>query len=239
MITIGQLAGLAQTSVRTLHHYHQVGILPEPERDVSGYRRYGVRDLIRVLQIRNLADVGVPLADIPALLDADESERGSTFDRLDAALAEREAFVRAQRERLARVRRAQGGPPVGDHIADAWRRLTELGLSGDAIRDEVEATLLLRALTGETDAGGLLDEMYRRMDAARDLPPDDPRVDAIVDETVAYLLEHAETRARMQEQDAAGLVSESVLRAYIETLPPAVQRIVREIEERVREGLGG
>ena len=41
MLTIGQLAAYAGVTVRTVRHYHQIGLLPEPERDASGYRRYG------------------------------------------------------------------------------------------------------------------------------------------------------------------------------------------------------
>ena len=38
MLTIGQLAAYAGVTVRAVRHYHQVGLLPEPERDASGCR---------------------------------------------------------------------------------------------------------------------------------------------------------------------------------------------------------
>ncbi len=41
MLTISQLAAYAGVTVRAVRHYHQIGLLPEPERDASGYRRYG------------------------------------------------------------------------------------------------------------------------------------------------------------------------------------------------------
>lgn len=50
VLTIGRLAATAGVTVRTVRHYHQIGLLPEPERDASGYRRYGAQaavDLIR------------------------------------------------------------------------------------------------------------------------------------------------------------------------------------------------
>ena len=40
MITIGQLARYAGVTIKAVRHYHKVGLLPEPERDHSGYRRY-------------------------------------------------------------------------------------------------------------------------------------------------------------------------------------------------------
>jgi DNA-binding transcriptional MerR regulator len=39
MLTIGQLAAHAGVTVRTVRHYHAKGLLPESERDASGYRR--------------------------------------------------------------------------------------------------------------------------------------------------------------------------------------------------------
>ena len=41
MLTIGQLAAYVGVTVRAVRHYHQVGLLPEPERDASGYRSDG------------------------------------------------------------------------------------------------------------------------------------------------------------------------------------------------------
>jgi MerR family regulatory protein len=44
MLTIGQLAAYAGVTVRAVRHDHHIGLLPEPERDASGYRRYCCRD---------------------------------------------------------------------------------------------------------------------------------------------------------------------------------------------------
>ena len=38
MVTIGQLASYAGVTIRAVRHYHQVGLLPEPDRNASGYR---------------------------------------------------------------------------------------------------------------------------------------------------------------------------------------------------------
>lgn len=40
-LTIGHLAAHTGVTVRAIRHYHHIGLLPEPERDASGYRRYG------------------------------------------------------------------------------------------------------------------------------------------------------------------------------------------------------
>jgi DNA-binding transcriptional MerR regulator len=70
MLTISQLAGYAGVTVRAVRHYHQVGLLPEPERDASGYRTYDARAVVRLIRIRTLAEAGVPLGRVQELLEA-------------------------------------------------------------------------------------------------------------------------------------------------------------------------
>src|SRR5215216_4454230 len=73
MLTIGQLASYAGVTIRAVRHYHQVGLLPEPERDASGYRTYDAVAVVRLIRIRTLAEAGVPLARVQKLLDADHA----------------------------------------------------------------------------------------------------------------------------------------------------------------------
>ena len=51
VLTISQLAAYVGVTVRTVRHYSQLGLLPEPERDQSGYRRYGAEDVIRLTYV--------------------------------------------------------------------------------------------------------------------------------------------------------------------------------------------
>ena len=86
MLTIGQLAATAGVTVRTVRYYHQVGLLPEPERDASGYRRYGAQAAVDLVRIRTLADAGVPLARVDALLRARPAEFAAAIGDIDSAL---------------------------------------------------------------------------------------------------------------------------------------------------------
>ncbi|GAA3305040.1 hypothetical protein GCM10020218_105880 [Dactylosporangium vinaceum] len=56
MITIGQLAAYAGVTIKAVRHYHERGLLEEPERDASGYRRYGAEHAIALVKIRTLAE---------------------------------------------------------------------------------------------------------------------------------------------------------------------------------------
>ncbi len=67
--TIHQLADLAGVSVRTLHHYDQIGLLKPERRTPGGYRIYQHADLLRLQQILFYRELDVPLAEILDLLD--------------------------------------------------------------------------------------------------------------------------------------------------------------------------
>ena len=67
--TVRQLAKLAGVSVRTLHHYDQIGLLKPTSRTAAGYRQYGEKDLLRLQQILFFKELDVPLSEIRAILD--------------------------------------------------------------------------------------------------------------------------------------------------------------------------
>ncbi|MFU9039101.1 MULTISPECIES: MerR family transcriptional regulator [Streptomyces] len=58
MLTIGQLEAHAGVTVRAVRH-HQRGLLAEPERDASGYRRYDAQAVVELIRIKTLGDAGV------------------------------------------------------------------------------------------------------------------------------------------------------------------------------------
>lgn len=103
MLTIGQLAATAGVTVRTVRHYHHVGLLPEPERDASGYRRYRAQAAVDLIRIRTLADAGVPLARIDALLHAQPAEFAEAVSGIDAALQRKIDQLNENRRRIAEL----------------------------------------------------------------------------------------------------------------------------------------
>lgn len=85
--TVSEVAAMAGVSVRTLHHYHEIGLLRPAYVGENNYRYYGPEELLRLQQILIHRELGIPLAEIGAILDA------PGFDRLTA--------LRNQRERIA------------------------------------------------------------------------------------------------------------------------------------------
>ncbi len=110
MLTISQLAAYAGVSTRAVRHYHAKGLLPEPERDASGYRRYDASAVVELIQIRTLADAGVPLSRVQELLAADEEEFAEAIEDIDRRLR---AEIRERRAHRAARRPTRGGRPIG------------------------------------------------------------------------------------------------------------------------------
>src|SRR5215468_9861299 len=100
MLTIGQLAAYAGVTVRAVRHYHQIGLLPEPERDASGYRRYGATAVVSLIKIRTLANAGVPLSQIASMLEADESTFAETIESIDSHLRDQIEQLETSRKQI-------------------------------------------------------------------------------------------------------------------------------------------
>lgn len=73
-LSVGQVARLAGVTVRTLHHYDEIGLLTPTERTHAGYRRYTDDDLIRLQQILLYRELDFPLEEIAVILDDPEAD---------------------------------------------------------------------------------------------------------------------------------------------------------------------
>ncbi|WP_431896853.1 MerR family transcriptional regulator [Nonomuraea sp. bgisy101] len=72
--SVGQVARLAGVTVRTLHHYDELGLLSPSERSGAGYRRYAEADLERLQQVLFYRELGFGLEEIAAILDDPASD---------------------------------------------------------------------------------------------------------------------------------------------------------------------
>ncbi|MGW2614381.1 MerR family transcriptional regulator [Streptomyces sp. NPDC001500] len=104
--SVGQVAGFAGVTVRTLHHYDDIGLLVPGGRSHAGHRRYDEADLDRLQQILFYRELGFPLEDVAALLD-------------DPA-ADPRAHLRRQHDLLtARIERLQKMAAAVEHAMEA------------------------------------------------------------------------------------------------------------------------
>jgi DNA-binding transcriptional MerR regulator len=198
MITIGQLADYAGVTIKAVRHYHQRGLLEEPPRDASGYRRYNADHAIQLVKIKTLAEAGVPLARIKELLAADPDRFMVAIAEIDRALQRRAEELLRTRERIAQLR---GGDRlfVSAAVADYLDRLRELGVSQRTVQMERDIWILLQSVSPKEAAIWIADKreaigdpefcaLYLEHDAAFDWSPDDPRLPALADRTRRWMV---------------------------------------------------
>jgi DNA-binding transcriptional MerR regulator len=105
-VSVGRFATMTHLSVKTLHHYHHVGLLEPVHVDpATGYRYYSLDQLPTAQLIRRLRDLRMPVADVRDVLVAqDPGERDTLIaahiDHLEAELAQTKAAVNSLRALL-------------------------------------------------------------------------------------------------------------------------------------------
>lgn len=106
MLKVGELAALAQLTVRTLHHYDSIGLLRPSARSDAGYRLYNRDDVARLHQIQALRVLGMSLADIGLYLDSPGASPLDVIERQLAAVEQTIADANRMRAHLLRLRGA-------------------------------------------------------------------------------------------------------------------------------------
>ena len=144
MLTIGQLAAYAGVTVRAVRHYHQIGLLPEPERDASGYRRYGATAVVSLIKIRTLANAGVPLSQIGQLLEADAPAFAEAVQRIDRHLRDEIERLETSRKQIAQLT-AGDSLALPPEVISYLDRLREIGASERMLEAERDGWILVAA----------------------------------------------------------------------------------------------
>jgi DNA-binding transcriptional MerR regulator len=243
MLTISQLAAYAGVTVRAVRHYHAKGLLPEPARDHSGYRRYDAAAVVELIRIRTLSEAGVPLSRVQELLAADEAEFAAAIEDIDRRLRAEIRELQRHRERVSQL-------AAGDRLAlppeavDYLDRLRELDIPERAIEMERDAWILvaaqipdqmpaLMALKRGQIEDPALASVYLDLVEAADWDSDDPRLPAIADRLVAMIEKDAD---RWTEEQAADFALDDQLvtlldEVFVDAVPVA-RRLLRLLEER-------
>lgn len=68
-MNIGELSRLTNLPSKTIRYYESVGLLPEPDRSPSGYRRYGNPDVERLRFVQRSRNLGFSVEEVRRLLD--------------------------------------------------------------------------------------------------------------------------------------------------------------------------
>ncbi|BBG00113.1 MULTISPECIES: MerR family transcriptional regulator [Pseudonocardia] len=231
-----EIADLAGTSLRAVRHYHEVGLLAEPERLPNGYKQYGVAHLVRLLRVKRLVDLGFSLAQIAEMGD-DDHHPEQALRTLDAELA-------ATVEQLQRVRielglllrhRASTDLPAGlvptAGLSDADRSLVVVmtRVLGPQ-RLEAYTELLRSATTDPTD--GEFDELPA--DAAEAVRRD------LADRMAPYIRrireEHSALASAPGTRPEDRLADETAAKAVQELYNPAQLDVLRRVRDLLKDG---
>jgi DNA-binding transcriptional MerR regulator len=142
---VGQVARLAGVTVRTLHHYDEIGLLPPSGRAANGYRTYTSVDLARLQRILTWCELGFDLEQAAALVATDGSPGTATeqLRRQHSLLLERIERLQAVAET---VRKTMEAHQMGINLTPA--ELLEVFGDFDPVRHQAEA----EERWGDTDA---------------------------------------------------------------------------------------
>jgi len=243
VLTISQLASYAGVTVRAVRHYHATGLLPEPERDHSGYRRYDAAAVVELIRIRTLAGAGVPLSRVRELLTAGPDEFAAAVEDIDRRLRAEIRQLQQHRGRIARL--AAGDSLALPPQAVAYlERLRELGVPGRIIEGERDAWILVAAQLPERMEMYIRSKIdqaenpsvvafYRDLEEVIDWRPGDPRLPALADRLVAQFEATDETEwTAFAEDDGFSVDLAALLDSMFVDQVPIARELLRLIEER-------
>ena len=180
---VGELARLAGVSVRTLHHYEEVGLLVPSARTDAGHRLYGRSDVGRLARIKGLTALGFSLEQARACLD---DEAWSPLRLVEDHLARARESLEEQRalcERLERLRDdlRRGGDDV-DHFIETLEVMNMI--ERYYTQEQLDALARRREEIGEeaiADVEGRWQALFAEVKAELDrgTPPDAPAAQAL------------------------------------------------------------
>jgi DNA-binding transcriptional MerR regulator len=242
MLTIGQLAGYAGVTVRAVRHYHQIGLLPEPERDAAGYRKYGAAAVVSLIKIRTLADAGVPLARIGPMLEAGPAAFAETVRRIDDQLSAEIHRLQTSRTLVAQL--AAGDSLVlPPEVVGYLDRLREIGTSERMMAGERDGWILIAARWPdkvlEWVPGKLAQledpRVVRLYQVLSELMDSDVADDALQLEAVDIMVELAEQAEAAGELDPHEAGNDDTSFALLDDLADASDKRTERLRELMRE----
>lgn len=196
-LKVGELAKRSGLTVRTLHHYHAIGLLTPSARADNGYRLYDRHDIARLHQIQALRRFGLSLAEIGDHLNQPGTTPLVDLISKQIALLDRQLAQTAQlRERLVSLH-AQLAAGTEPELAD-WLTTLELMTVYDKYFSEEELArmpMYQKSQAGDAEWISLIGEVRALYDAG--VPPKDERVRALAARWMALLVRDTNNDPRL------------------------------------------
>lgn len=194
MMTVKEMARRSGVSVRTLHHYDAIGLLPPTQVTEAGYRLYDDAALERLMMIVLYRELGFSLGKIAGLLDAPD------FDR-NRALEEQARLLKEKRRRIDNRITLAGGILLrgveGLDLTDMdMKKIDEYSEQAKTLYNKTEAWKEWenksrgRSREDEKALGEGMMALFAKAGQYRHQAPDSPEAQAWAAELQAYITEH-------------------------------------------------
>jgi len=191
---VGELARLSGVSVRTLHHYDQIGLLKPAQTALNGYRVYGRAEALRLQEILFYRAMGLGLAGIAELLASDD-------DRLVRLHNHRTELAKSMKEAAARL--AVLDRTIADFNGDHDMTIEELYEPfAPQKQAEYEAWLI------ETYGGDMAERIAKSKEAIQEIPDGMAGAMAELREIEAGLVELHEAGTAADDKAAHALLDQ-------------------------------
>jgi DNA-binding transcriptional MerR regulator len=227
-LLVGEVAEILGITPNAVRYYHDVGLVPEPERSESDYRLYGAEEVLRLERVRRLRSLGLSIEQVRGvLLDDPEGERGRLRSALEAQLEEISAKIlelEGRRERISEALFSGDDPEVLllRPAALLPEELEELAAADSAtneglrwfwmsfrafrwpkkLRDELAQMWRLSEELAEDspETARLSDELFARFDALERVPEDSPEVERLAEDYVGKYSGEEPLEPELQER---------------------------------------
>lgn len=200
--TVNQLARLAGVSVRTLHHYDEIGLLKPAFTGENRYRYYGSDELLRLQQILIHRELDIPLAEIGVILDAPGFDRLETLQRQRERLEEQAnryagmmrtidrtiAYLKGEREMKDAELYSGVVSPQKQAEYEAW--LVER--YGDDLEEDIGRSRKAMAELSDTERAAMMEELREVEEALAEglrhgLPPQATALEPMIERHRAWV----------------------------------------------------
>lgn len=192
--TVHEVSRITGVSIRTLHHYDKIGLLPPAAFTESGYRLYDDTSLKRLQSIMMLRELEFPLAEIHTIIDS------PAFDQTKA-LEEQIVLLELKREHLDNLikyakklklkgDRAMSFEAFDKRRIDSYREFAkEAWGDTDAYKEYEKKSKGYTDLDQRRIAEGLMDIFYEFGDM-KTMDPGNPDVQKQVEKLQKYITEN-------------------------------------------------
>lgn len=197
MMTVNEVSKLSGVSIRSLHHYDKIGLLPATEVTAAGYRLYDDKALERLQMILLFKELQFPLKEITTILDNPEFDRSKALEQQIKLLELRKEHLENLID-LARGIKMIGVQKMSKMSFDAFdtRKIDEYAAQAKAswgttdAYKEFEKKSAGRSREEEQVLGVQMMEIFAEFGKIRNKKPESEEAQALVKKLQNYITEH-------------------------------------------------